>query len=178
MIRTRVGYAGGQKGSPTYHNIGDHTETLQVDYDPEFLTYDQLLDIFWKSHKPTRRTRPGQYMKAVFYHNEQQRDQALASKTALEQDLGSPVLTEIVPVRSFTMAEDYHQKFTLKTHDELKNEMSRIYPRHQDLVSSTAAARLNGYVGNHGTKEQLREEIERLGLSAEGKRVLTDMVRR
>ena len=53
VIRTRVGYAGGQSVSPTYSNIGDHTETVQVDYDPDVITYDQLLDIFWKSHKPT-----------------------------------------------------------------------------------------------------------------------------
>ena len=74
------------------------------------------------------------------------------------------------------MAEDYHQKFTLKRHDGLTNEMSLIYPRHQDFVYSTAVSRLNGYAGRHGTKEQLMVEIETLGLSAEGKKVLTNMV--
>jgi peptide-methionine (S)-S-oxide reductase len=178
VIRTRVGYAGGEKDSPTYKNIGDHTETVQVDYDPELITYDQLLDIFWKSHKPTGWTTSRQYMKAVFYHNDQQRELALASKTALEQKNGSTVKTEVVPIRSFTMAEDYHQKFTLKNHNGLKNEMSLIYPQHQDFVYSTAVARLNGYVGRHGTKEQLMNEIESLGLSSEGKKVLTNMVRK
>lgn len=178
MIRTRVGYAGGQTVSPTYSAIGDHAETVQVDYDPGVLTYNQLLDIFWKSHKPTRRFASRQYMKAVFFHNDQQRELAMASKAALEQKIGSTVKTEVVPIRSFTMAEDYHQKFTLKRHNGLKNEMSLIYPRHQDFVYSTAVARLNGYVGRHGTKEQLMKEIESLGLSAEGKKALTDMVRR
>ncbi len=102
----------------------------------------------------------------------------MASKAALEQKIGSTVKTEVVPIRSFTMAEDYHQKFTLKRHNGLKNEMSLIYPRHQDFVYSTAVARLNGYVGKHGTKEQLMKEIESLGLSAEGKKALTDMVQR
>ena len=120
----------------------------------------------------------GQYMKAVFYHSEQQRQQAIASKVALEDNIGSIVRTEIVPLRSFTMAEDYHQKFTLKGHKDLKNEMMRIYPRHQDLVDSTAAARLNGYIGGYGSRDQLLKEINSLGLSAEAEQVLTDMIRK
>lgn len=163
---------------PTYHNIGDHTETVQIDYDPNLISYDQLLDVFWNSHKPTRRSMPGQYMKAVFYRSEQQREQAIASKVALEDKIGSIVRTEIVPIRSFTMAEDYHQKFTLKGHKDLKNEMMRIYPRHQDLVDSTAAARLNGYIGGYGSRDQLLKEINSLGLSAEAEQVLTDMIRK
>ena len=164
--------------SPTYHNIGDHTETVQVDYDPNLTSYGQLLDVFWNSHEPTRRSRPGQYMKAVFYQNEQQRELALASKVAVEKKIGSTVKTEIVPLQAFTMAEDYHQKFTLKGHKGLKKEMMRIYPRHQDLVDSTAAARLNGYLGGYGSKEQLAREIESLGLSAEAEKALAEMVRR
>ena len=178
MVRTRVGYAGGQAASPTYRNIGDHTETVEIDFDPNLISYQQLLDIFWNSHEPTRRSRPGQYMKAVFYQNEQQRTLAIASKAAVEERIGRPVRTEIVPVRTFTLAEDYHQKFTLKGHKGLGKEMMRIYPRPQDLVDSTAAARLNGYVGGHGSKAQLLTEIESLGLSGEAEQVLVEMVRR
>lgn len=164
--------------SPSYSNIGDHTETVQVDYDPTLITYEQLLNIFWKSHGPTRGSGSRQYMKAVFYHDEQQRRMAMASKSALEEKIGSTVKTEVIPIRSFTMAEDYHQKYYLKLHDGLKSEMSDIYPQHQDFVYSTAVTRLNGYVGGHGTKNQLAREIESLGLSAEGRNVLTDKVRR
>ena len=164
--------------SPTYHNIGDHTETVQVDYDPNLTSYNQLLDIFWNSHEPTRRSRPGQYMKAVFYHNEQQRELAMASKAAVEKKIGGTVKTALVPLHTLTLAEAYHQKFTLKGHKGLKKEMMRIYPRHQDLVDSTAAARLNGYVGGYGSREQLAKEIESLGLSAEAEKVLAEMVRR
>lgn len=164
--------------APSYSSMGDHTETVQVDYDPERITYNQLLDIFWKSHRPTKRSWTRQYKNAVFYHNEQQRRLAMASKTALEQKIGRTVRTEVVPLRSFTMAEDYHQKYILDSHNGLKKEMSRIYPRHQDFVNSNAAARLNGYVGGHGAKDQLSREIESLGLSAEGKKTLTEMVRK
>ena len=178
MVRTRVGYGGGQAASPTYQNIGDHTETLQIDYDPTLISYGQLLGIFWKSHEPTSRSTSRQYMKAVFYHNEQQREQAMDSKLAVEDKNGTIVRTEIVPIRSFTMAEDYHQKFTLKGHKGLKKEIMRIYPRHQDIVDSTAAARLNGYVGGHGSRDQLSMEIKSLGLSAEAEKILADMVRK
>ena len=83
----------------------------------------------------------------------------------------------MAPLRSFTMAEDYHQKYILKHHDKLKNEMSRIYPLHRDFVDSTAVARLNGYAGGNGSRDQLSREIESLGLSAEGKKVLAEVGR-
>ncbi len=177
VIRTRVGYAGGRLESPTYHHIGDHTETVQVDYDPRRITYTQLLDIFWKSHRPTSRSWSRQYMNAIFYHSDQQRQLALASKTAVAQKIVGSIQTEVVPLRSFTMAEDYHQKYILKSHGPLENEMSRIYSRHRDFVDSTAVARLNGYAGGYGTKAQLHREIDSLGLSDKGKKVLYDLVR-
>ena len=158
--------------------MGDHTETVQLDYDPQRITYAQLLDIFWKSHKPTQRSWSRQYMNAVFYHNEEQRRQALASKAAVEQKIGYAAKTEVVPVQSFTMAEDYHQKYTLKRHQVLLNEMTRIYPGSRDFVDSTAVSRLNGYAGRHGAADRLSREIESFGLSDEGKKRLADLVRR
>jgi len=178
VIRTRVGYAGGRKDAPTYRSMGDHTETVQVDYDPERITYRQLLDFFWKSHKPTSGRWSRQYMNAVFYHNEEQRRLAMASKAEVVQKKGRPVKTEVAPLRSFTMAEDYHQKYILKGRDVLEREISRIYPNHQDLVNSTAASRLNGYAGGNGSRDQLTREFESLGLSIEGRKVLFEMVRK
>lgn len=176
MIRTRVGYAGGQKSGPTYKKMGDHTETVQVDFDPSRITYSQLLEIFWKSHDPKKRSWSHQYMNAVFYHNESQHQKALASKTRLSKENGGKLYTRIVPLNVFTRAEDYHQKYLLKRHDDLKNKLARIYPRHKDFVDSTAAARLNGYVGGYGNREQLSREIEKLGMSTEGKTLLEKIV--
>lgn len=156
--------------------MGDHTETIQLDYDPSRISYSQLLDIFWQSHQPKRRSWSQQYMNAVFYHNESQRLQAESSKTALSQKIGHKVETKVVPINSFTIAEDYHQKYLLKGRDGLEKELVRIYPHHRDLVDSTAAARLNGYVGGHGNREQLSREIERLGLSMEGREALIKFV--
>jgi peptide-methionine (S)-S-oxide reductase len=176
VIRTRVGYAGGEKASPSYHAMGDHTETVQVDYDPNRITYAQLLDIFWSSHRPTSRNWSRQYMKAVFFHDDQQQREALASKANIEQKIGRTVKTGILPVQSFTLAEKYHQKYILKGHKVLNGEMSRIYPAHSEFVDSTAVARLNGYVGNNGTREQLGRELDILGLDEHGRRVLEGLV--
>ena len=79
IIRTRVGYAGGETRNPTYSHIGDHTETVQVDYDPRRITYEDLLVIFWESHSPRERAWGRQYMNAVFFHDEKQRLAAMAS---------------------------------------------------------------------------------------------------
>ncbi len=178
VIRTRVGYAGGRQANPDYHHMGDHTETVQVDYDPQRVTYNQLLEIFWQSHTPTSRSGPRQYMRAVFYHNEPQRQLAMASKDVVEQQMGTSVMTQVVPLRTFTMAEDYHQKYLLKQNYTLKAEMARIYPQHRAFVDSTAVSRLNGYAGGHGGKKQFSQDIDRLGLSDAGKKALTEMVQR
>ncbi len=163
--------------APTYRRIGDHTETVELDYDPARITYARLLEIIWESHTPDSRNVSGQYMHAIFYHDDEQHRTALASRTALEQKSGRDVTTEVLPLRSFTMAEDYHQKYILKQHADLIQEMSRIYPQHRDLVASTAAARLNGYTGGNGTHDQLLRELNSLGLSEDGRRIITGLVR-
>ena len=176
VIRTRVGYAGGEVEGPNYGNMGDHTETVQVDFDPGRITYAQLLEIFWVSHRPTSRNWSRQYMNAIFYHNDEQRQLAMDSKSLVEQKIDGTIRSEVLPLRSFTMAENYHQKYMLKQHTKLKSEFSHIYPKQRDFVASTAVARLNGYAGGNGTRDQLSRELETLGLSAEGKRVLSELV--
>ena len=173
-----MGYAGGRAPHPDYGNIGDHTETVQVDYDPQRIRYADLLAFFWDRHRPTGRYWKRQYMHAVFFHDARQEQEALASKTAIEQRLGEPVRTEVLPLRSFTMAEDYHQKYLLKRETGLIRELSRIYPRHAALVASTAAARLNGYAGGYGSPQQLAREIDQLGLSTEMQDKLRMLVER
>lgn len=178
MIRTRVGYAGGRQENPDYGHIGDHTETVQVDYDPQRITYEKLLDVFWQSHKPTGRSWSRQYMNAVFFHDDRQRQAATDSKASVEKSIGQRVKTEVAPLRTFTMAEDYHQKYIIKQNYDLHADMSRIYPLHRDFVDSTAVARLNGYASGHGDKDQLAREIDRLGLSDAGKSALREMLKR
>jgi peptide-methionine (S)-S-oxide reductase len=119
---TTSGYAGGEKANPTYQEVASgatrHAEVVQVVYDPEKVTYRQLLEVFWKNVDPVD---PGgqfcdrgrQYRTAIFYEGEDQRQAALASKQALEESgrFPWPIATEIEPLRAFYPAEDYHQDF-------------------------------------------------------------------
>jgi peptide-methionine (S)-S-oxide reductase len=146
--------------------LGDHTESVQVDYDPAQITYAELLDVFWQSHNPRTRPYSRQYMAAVFYHNEEQRKLALASRERVAADLGVQVYTEVLSAGEFYLAEDYHQKYNLQRGRAYYGELSAIYPEIEDLVDSTAAARLNGYLAGYGAREQLEREVGQLGLSA------------
>lgn len=172
-----MGYAGGLAANPDYHHIKDHTETVQIDYDPQRITFSQLLDVFWQSHNPASQPWSRQYMHAVFYHDARQQVLARESLAAVEKKKGR-VQTRILPLHRFTLAEDYHQKYLLKQQPRLTEELRQVYPDHRQFVDSTAVSRLNGYSGGFGNDVQLKREIDRLGLSEAGKRALGDMVRR
>jgi len=159
VVRTRVGYAGGTTESPTYHNMGDHTETIQIDYDPTQISYEQLLEIYWDSHNPTVRPWSRQYMFIVFYHNSEQRELAMATKQREEASSGRRVYTEIIPFSEFHLAEDYHQKYYLQQVPNLMKELVAIYPNFADFIDSTAVARINGYVVGHVTFQELQEQL-------------------
>jgi methionine-S-sulfoxide reductase len=160
-----VGYAGGAKENPTYHHLGDHTETLQIDYDPSKISYEKLLELFWEEHDPTSRSWSRQYKAVVFYHDDDQKRLAIAGRDRLAAKLGKTIQTEVLPYSGFYAAEDYHQKYYLRGHRQLLRQFQQHYPQAADLMNSTAAARVNGYLGGHGTSAALKADIERLGLS-------------
>jgi peptide-methionine (S)-S-oxide reductase len=176
VIRTRVGYAGGTKKNPTYYSLGDHAETIQIDYDPARISYAQLLDMFWKSHQPDRKSWSRQYMAAVFYHTDEQKQLALQTRDQEAKRLQIKIQTEIIPATPFYLAEDYHQKYYLRRDRELAREFTTIYPVLKDFISSTAVSRANSYVGGYGSVESLQKEIARLGLTPAGSRRLMEIV--
>jgi peptide-methionine (S)-S-oxide reductase len=176
-VRTRVGYAGGSSDDPTYRNLSGHSETIQIDFDPAQITYEDLLEIFWGSHNPAYPSYSRQYASIIFYHDESQRQAALASKEREGVRRGEHIHTEITPLEAFYLAEDYHQKYYLQTSRALMDEFGAIYPDLDRFVNSTAVARANGYVGGNGSPDQLAEEIDRLGLSPQAQQVLRDAVR-
>ena len=165
IVRTRVGYTGGTTVDPTYHRLGDHTETLQVDFDPTVLSYADLLLHFWRSHDPGRPAWSTQYKAAVFVHDAEQERLAWESLNNVSAGTPRPVRTEILPAQRFYLAEQYHQKYYLRGQRELRAEYLEVYPTLDELLGSTAVARVNGYVGGYGTHAQLAAEIEELGLS-------------
>jgi peptide-methionine (S)-S-oxide reductase len=163
VIRTRVGYAGGVKKNPTYHDLGDHSESFQIDYDPEKITYEQLLDLFWSHHNPCAKSWSVQYRSAIFYSDDEQKKAALESK-AKHAKLGE-ITTAIEPLKEFTPAEDYHQKYMLRNDRELMKEFSAMYPSPKDFRESTAAARVNSYLAGSGTVKDFDTDAPNLGLS-------------
>jgi peptide-methionine (S)-S-oxide reductase len=172
VVRTRVGYSGGTKKQPTYRSLGDHTETVQVDYDPTIISYGELLEVFWASHHPGQPAWSRQYMNVIFCHSDDQKRLAEESKARVAARMGGTIHTAILAATEFTSAEDYHQKYYLRQASGLWRELTHFYPKLEDLVNSRAAARLNGYVAGYGSPAQLEEELPGLGLSTEGGRQL------
>ena len=178
MVRTRVGYAGGMKENPTYHSLGSHSETIQIDYDPAQISYKDLLDVFWDSHNPATPPLSPQYKSIIFYHNEAQKGLAIETKEREEARLGAEIYTEIVPFSEFYLAEAYHQKYYLRQEPDIVKDLSAIYPATEDFIASTAAARLNGYAGGYGDAETLRERLSEFGLSVAGNERLLEIAGR
>ena len=173
-----MGYTGGGTPEPTYHHLGDHTETLQVDFDPQVLSYRDLLAIFWSSHDPGRRAWSVQYKAAVFVHEDEQEHQARETLEEVEAARRKPVRTEIQRAGPFYVAEDYHQKYYLRQDGVLMRDFRAIFGGDEAAFrESTAAARVNGYVAGEGTGMQLEEEIGLLGLSEAGRDRLAVRVR-
>jgi peptide-methionine (S)-S-oxide reductase len=164
-VRTRVGYTGGTTPDPTYHRLGDHTEAFQVDYDPSRISYEDLLAIFWSSHDPRSAPFSTQYKPAVFVHDDEQAEAARLSRDGLRETIGAEVRTEILPAKTFYLAEDYHQKYRLQADRVIGGELRQCYPNTRPFVDSTAAARINGFIAGHGTPKDLDEMIDDLGLS-------------
>lgn len=160
-----MGYAGGTSKNPTYHNLDGHTESIQLDFDPNKVTFQELLDIFWQSHDPFVQVPYRQYMSIIFYHDKEQKRLALESKKRLEDQKKRRIYTEIRPADHFTLAEGYHQKFYLSKAPDILQEFRMIYPKLRDFVDSTAAARVNGYLGGNGDAVSLRQDLPGLGLS-------------
>jgi len=173
-----VGYAGGTKKNPSYRALGDHTETVQIDYDPSKIDYQELLNAFWKGHDPTYRSWSRQYASIIFVHNDEQRLLAAESRTHIEKESGITIHTEIVPYNGFTLAENYHQKHALQQFPEFQKELQRIYPSPGAFIASTAVARVNGYLGGAGAYEALTREADSLGLSSARKEELLALVLR
>jgi peptide-methionine (S)-S-oxide reductase len=123
VVDARVGYCGGHVPEPSYEQVctgmTGHAESIEVRFDPVVVSYKALLDVFWGCHDPTQMNHQGpdigsQYRSVIFYHNEEQKEAALASRDARQQRSGAPIVTEIVAASPFYPAEEYHQRYLEK----------------------------------------------------------------
>ncbi len=142
------GYAGGKTENPTYQQISTgqsgHAEVIQIEFDPRKVSFEQLLNLFWNAHDPTTLNRQGadtgtQYRSTIMYHNDEQKTVAEKSKAAAQKDFKDPIVTEIVPLKKFYPAEEYHQDYFAKNPEKgyctvvirpklLKLEKSNLIP--------------------------------------------------
>ena len=175
VIRTRVGYAGGTTENPTYRDLADHIETVQLNYQPARLSFAELLDIFFSHHKPTGSPWKRQYISAIFYHNQAQKELAIEAKQRASAQFKQDINTAIQPYKDFYAAEDRHQKYKLQRQAFLLAEIGKHYPNFSALVSSTLAARLNGYLYGYGRKEDLEALLQISDLSSGTKEAILKM---
>jgi len=120
VLDVKSGFMGGKVANPSYEQVCSgntgHAEVVQVTFDPQKISYDALLEWFWKLHDPTTLNRQGndtgtQYRSVIFYHSDEQKKAAEASRVAHSKDFSRPIVTEIVPAGPFYEAEDYHQDY-------------------------------------------------------------------
>lgn len=125
VIDAAVGYMGGQLQNPTYEDVctgqTGHAEVVRVEFDPQRVSYERLLEVFFASHDPTTLNRQGpdvgsQYRSAIFYHSAEQKELATAAKRQADQSgrFSAPIVTTIEPATTFWRAEDYHQRYLEK----------------------------------------------------------------
>jgi peptide-methionine (S)-S-oxide reductase len=138
------GYAGGHVANPTYKQVCEettgHAEVVQLEFDPSEVTYDKLMEVFWAAHDPTTLNRQGhdvgtQYRSIVLFENEKQKAAAEKSKTTAQKDFKDPIVTEIVPLKQFYVAEDYHQNYYNQNGDKNPYCQVVIRPKLTKLLS-------------------------------------------
>jgi peptide-methionine (S)-S-oxide reductase len=148
VVRTRVGYAGGTTTDPTYHALGDHTEAFQVEFDPEAVSFRDLLERVFRSHDPNRQTSKTQYQNVVFAGDADQRavvDDYLADRGLDADAIG----TRVERLDRFYLAEPYHQKYNLKGTPSVVDVFEDADYDDATLRESPAAAKLNGFASGH-----------------------------
>lgn len=173
VLRTRVGFSGGTAPSPSYRKMGDHTETVEVDFNPNLISYEEILLHFWRNHYPNRDNYKGrQYISLIRFHGPAQEQAVQKVKRQMELEIGEEIETDIAPFTGFTAAEERHQKYYLKRYPKALEQLTPLYPDPQLLADSTFAARLNGFVKGFGNREDLKLEITGWNIAPEYQEIL------
>jgi len=165
VVEAISGYAGGHQENPTYKEVSaggtGHTEAVEIRYDPDKITYKELLDVFWRHMDPTDAggqfvDRGSQYRPAIFYHNEEQKRIAEESKAELDKSgrFSKPIVTEIVPLSKFYTAEDYHQDYYEK--NPLRYKLYRFGSGRDQFINRVwgSAAKESSKAGTPGARSK------------------------
>lgn len=168
VIRTEVGFSGGQMPNPNYSAIGDHVETVKVVFDPNQITYQALLEHFWKNHNAQAKPIFRQYASAVFTQSEAQRDTAKRVRESWQHRSKEKLLTAIVPLTIFYAADQGHQKYYLQQDKNLLKSL----PSSAHLLNTKLATKLNAVNGRAGERSALDKQLEALGIARRARQAL------
>ncbi|MCK9857507.1 peptide-methionine (S)-S-oxide reductase [Paenibacillus sp. ATY16] len=161
VIRTRVGFAGGTTAEPSYRSMGDHTETVELQFDAALVSYDELLELFWNNHNPYNINgyKDRQYQSLLLYRDDEQAEAFRRIKSRMEETKGI-LSTELSPFNAFYPAESRHQKYYLKRFPDAVEKLMSLYLSEEELERSTLAARLNGVAKGFLNLERLQNEMK------------------
>ncbi|MDG0792978.1 peptide-methionine (S)-S-oxide reductase MsrA [Cohnella ginsengisoli] len=176
---TRVGYAGGTTGQPTYREMGEHSETVEIVYDAELISIDRLLETFWDHHNPVNINgyKGRQYQSLLLYRDERQAEAFNRMKKRMEAAKGYPLETEIVPFKAFYAAEPRHQKYYLKRYPDAAGKLRGLYESEEAFLRSTLAARLNGVAKGYANLAPVLREIQAWPIRPDERDALIERVR-
>ena len=140
--------------------MGDHSECVEIDFDPQIISLEKIIQHFWSIHNPNRANYKGrQYLSIILFENAEQEQIVYKIKGEIETRLGESVQTEIAPSQKFTLAEDKHQKYYLKRYLKAYATLLEYYGSHESFMNSTVVARLNGFVKGYCTLSDIKNEI-------------------
>lgn len=160
VVRTSCGYCGGKKPDPTYRNIKDHTETVRVEYDPNITSYRELSEVAVSIHNPKSKNIKTQYHNIIFYKNQEERNTLCDVFQQKGYDMSS-VETRIEELSTYHYAEDYHQKYRLKSRQYLINQLTEVYEK-EEIRDSSLATKINSVADGKLAQSDLSmsDEIE------------------
>lgn len=178
VISTVVGYAGGTSSDPTYRKIDDHTETVEITFDPTIVSSEELFDTFWQNHDATkdRFYKERQYISLIVFQNNQQKEMAEKIKQVEEERQGKEIQTEFQLLTPFYPAEDYHQKYFLRRFKEATKKVQSLFPSEEEFIRSTISARLDGFIRENNSLPDIKKEITSWGLTEENLKELQETV--
>lgn len=179
VTETRVGYAGGTTGQPTYREMGDHSETVEISFDAELIAADQLLETFWNNHNPVNINgyKGRQYQSLLLYRDTLQAETFNRVKKRVEAAKGQALETEIAAFEAFYPAEPRHQKYYLKRYPDAVDRLSGLYESEEAFLRSTLAARLNGIAKGYANLGPVLREIQAWPMNPDERNALIEQVR-
>lgn len=175
VLRTRVGYASGTTGTPSYDNLGDYVEVLEVDYNPEVISYGDLVELYFEYYDATARPISLRVKPIIYYRNES--EMTIATKIKKQQEAASDkgLFVVIQALDTFYLAEPKHQLSYLKQEISLFEELRMIYETDEALLLSTLTSKLNGLIIGYGDEETLEKVLSQSSLSEASQNRMRDI---